>query len=223
MTNTRRRPNRSASFPACEHERGERQRVPRHDPLELGQPGPELTLDRGQRHVHHRVVEHDHEQAEADGRERPPLAVLGGDEALSHAGSPVAGTASNRVWIPGTSDPGDSPSRVRGTPAASCRPGAAPRRAGRNRVASRTSAVSKIGNPAMTVRMALMRPRMQAPVVASNPFTRTADRLARSRASGVPADEARASPSALSPRGLFGVEQNAHDELRPAFSGSSSR
>ena len=72
-------PEQVGQLAAGEHQRGECERVAGDDPLELREPGPELTLDRGQRHVHDRVVEHDHEQAEADGRERPPLAVLGGD------------------------------------------------------------------------------------------------------------------------------------------------
>ncbi len=61
---------------ADEHERREGQRVARHDPLELGEIGAEVALDRGQRDVHHRVVEHDHEEPEGDGGERQPLAIF---------------------------------------------------------------------------------------------------------------------------------------------------
>jgi hypothetical protein len=63
-------------LPAREQEHAERQRVGVHDPLELRYGDAEVGADRRQRDVHHRVVEHDHEQAERDGDERPPLAVL---------------------------------------------------------------------------------------------------------------------------------------------------
>src|SRR6185436_13229499 len=42
---------------------------------ERGEARVEVALDRGQRDVHDRVVEHDHEQREAHGAERPPAAV----------------------------------------------------------------------------------------------------------------------------------------------------
>src|SRR5436309_5945968 len=54
-------------------------------PLEVAQRGVEAALNRRQRDVHDRVVEHDHEQREAHGSERPPLAVvLGEPEAFWH-------------------------------------------------------------------------------------------------------------------------------------------
>src|SRR5437667_287428 len=56
-----------------QHQRREGQGVTRDDPLELGQAGPELAPDRRQGDVHDRVVEHDHEQPDGDGAERPPL------------------------------------------------------------------------------------------------------------------------------------------------------
>ena len=70
---------------ARQHQDGERERVAVHDPLELGEADVQVALDRGQRDVHDRVVEHDHEQAERDRRERPPLAVLGSEEPRSHS------------------------------------------------------------------------------------------------------------------------------------------
>ena len=47
---------------ADQHERGERERVAGDDPLELGERHVERAAHRRQRDVHHRVVEHDHEQ-----------------------------------------------------------------------------------------------------------------------------------------------------------------
>ena len=70
---------------ADQHQRGERQRVAGDDPLELGEIGAEVALDRRQRDVHDRVVEHDHEQPERDGGERPPLAVLLCEDPSPHA------------------------------------------------------------------------------------------------------------------------------------------
>src|SRR6266540_2268621 len=69
-------------------ERVERERISRDDPLELGDLEVKRSLDRRQRHVHDRVVEHDHEQAERDGRQRPPLSVLFSEYACSHKTSP---------------------------------------------------------------------------------------------------------------------------------------
>ena len=66
---------------AGEHEHRERERVPDDDPLELRVArDPSVPLDRRQRDVHDRVVEHDHEQPERDGDERPPLTVLRREE-----------------------------------------------------------------------------------------------------------------------------------------------
>jgi hypothetical protein len=69
---------------ADQHQRRERQGVPAHDPLELGEADTEVALDGGQRDVHDGVVEHDHEEPERDGRERPPLLVLLGHEPCPH-------------------------------------------------------------------------------------------------------------------------------------------
>ena len=63
-----------------EHQRPEGERVAAHDPLQLGDAQVERALDRRERHVHDRVVEHDDEQPERDGGERPPLPVLPGDD-----------------------------------------------------------------------------------------------------------------------------------------------
>ena len=84
-TKMRRRPYASATLPPDEHQRGERQRVAGHDPLELGEVGAEVALDRRQRDVHDGVVEHDHEQAEGDGGQRHPLAVLLCEDPSPHA------------------------------------------------------------------------------------------------------------------------------------------
>ena len=65
---------------------GEGEGVAVDRPLERRDRGVELALDRGQGHVHDRVVEHDHEQGEAHRRERPPLGVVLGDEAFAVAG-----------------------------------------------------------------------------------------------------------------------------------------
>ncbi len=63
---------------AGDQERSERERVGDHDPLERCERDVKVLLHRRQRDVHHRVVEHDHEEAERDRRERDPLAVLFG-------------------------------------------------------------------------------------------------------------------------------------------------
>ena len=69
---------------AAQEEHAERERVAVHDPLELGDRDAEVLADRRQSHVHDRVVEHDHEEAERDGEQRPPLAKLGGEETGAH-------------------------------------------------------------------------------------------------------------------------------------------
>ena len=70
---------------ARDEQHRERQRVRVDGPLERRDRRAEVVLDRRQRDVHDRVVEHDHEQREAHGRERPPLAVLFGQtEAFGH-------------------------------------------------------------------------------------------------------------------------------------------
>ena len=58
---------------ADQHQRREAERVARDDPLQLGEICSDVRLDRRQRHVHNGVVQHDHEEAERDGGERPPL------------------------------------------------------------------------------------------------------------------------------------------------------
>ena len=70
---------------AGEQQDAEGQRVAVDDPLELRDRDAEVVADRRQRDVHDRVVEHDHEEAEGDGHERPPLAVLGRVEACAHS------------------------------------------------------------------------------------------------------------------------------------------
>src|SRR5215204_488612 len=64
----------------------ERERIAVHDPLQLRDRDPEVGADRRQRDVHDRVVEHDHEQPERDGRESPPLPELWSDQAGPHFG-----------------------------------------------------------------------------------------------------------------------------------------
>jgi hypothetical protein len=58
---------------------GEEKRV--HSPLEPRQVDVEVRLDRGQRDVHDRRVQHHHEEAERDRREGPPAPVRLVDEA----------------------------------------------------------------------------------------------------------------------------------------------
>ena len=69
---------------AGEEQHSERQGVAVDDPFELGDRDAEIRTNRRQRDVHDRVVQHDHEQAERDGEQRPPLAVLRCEEARSH-------------------------------------------------------------------------------------------------------------------------------------------
>ena len=75
---------------ADQHQRRERQRVAGDDPLELGEVGAEIALDRRQRDVHDGVVEHDHEEAERDRGERQPLAVLLCEDPSPHAPQTLA-------------------------------------------------------------------------------------------------------------------------------------
>jgi hypothetical protein len=69
-----------------QHQRRERQGVARHDPLELGEIGVEVALDRRQRDVHDGVVEHDHEEPDRDRRERQPLPILLCEDPGAHVG-----------------------------------------------------------------------------------------------------------------------------------------
>ena len=63
-------------FSARQHDGCERERVTVHDPLELRDADLKAARDRGQRNVHDRVVEHDHEEPERHRPECPPLPVL---------------------------------------------------------------------------------------------------------------------------------------------------
>ena len=69
-----------AEAPAGHQQDRERQRVAVDRPLEAREARAEVALDRRQRDVDDRVVEHDHEQREAHRAERPPLAVRVGDQ-----------------------------------------------------------------------------------------------------------------------------------------------
>ena len=85
--NIRRRPKMSPSRPPVTSSTAKVERVGVDRPLEGGQRGVEVALDRRQRDVHDRVVEHDHEQREAHRGERPPAAVLLGEaEPFGHGG-----------------------------------------------------------------------------------------------------------------------------------------
>ena len=74
-----------AELAAREQQRREGQRIGRNRPLELRTADAELPLDRRQRHVHDRVVEHDHEEREAQRAQRPPLPVLVREDPRPHA------------------------------------------------------------------------------------------------------------------------------------------
>ena len=69
-----RRPYRSASEPGAEHQRGQRQRVDVDHPLELAERRPQIGRDVGQRDVHDRDVDQEHEGAGADRDQREPFA-----------------------------------------------------------------------------------------------------------------------------------------------------
>ncbi len=58
--------------PGGEEETGEHEAVGVDDPLEGAVAGLELTDQRGQRHVEHRVPHHDDDEAEAEDGQRPP-------------------------------------------------------------------------------------------------------------------------------------------------------
>ena len=61
-----------------QQQRGERQRVGVDDPLQVGEAGVQVALDVGQRDVHDRDVEQQHEGRHADGDQRPALTVAHG-------------------------------------------------------------------------------------------------------------------------------------------------
>ena len=63
--------------PAEEEEAAEDERVGADHPLQVLLREPEVDLDRGQRDVHDRDVEHDHELHDAEERECPPVAICG--------------------------------------------------------------------------------------------------------------------------------------------------
>ena len=60
---------------AGQQQRGERERVGVDDPLQVGEVGAEVALDRRQRDVHDRDVEQQHERRQTHGEQRPPLAI----------------------------------------------------------------------------------------------------------------------------------------------------
>ena len=92
-------PEEVGELAAREHEHGEGERVGVHGPLELGETDPEVALDRRERDVHDRVVEHDHEERERERSQGPPLAVLVGEDAGLHEGSSSAFVvAGARPW-----------------------------------------------------------------------------------------------------------------------------
>ena len=72
---------------AREHQDAEGERVAVDDPFELRDADVQVALDRRQRDVHDRVVEHDHEQAERDRPQRPPLPVLRVEDLRLHRAS----------------------------------------------------------------------------------------------------------------------------------------
>ena len=80
-----------AELAAEQDQRGERQEVGVDRPLEVLRRRLERALDRRQRDVHDRVVEHDHEEREAHGGERPPLVVRSLESVGVHPVSPWIG------------------------------------------------------------------------------------------------------------------------------------
>ena len=73
----RRQPKRSPSAPAEQHEAAERQQVGVRDPGERLRAEAQVVLDRRQRDVHDRHVEHDHQIADAHDDEGDPAAATG--------------------------------------------------------------------------------------------------------------------------------------------------
>ena len=69
-----RRPKRSASFPPVSSSTPNVSAYALTTHSSPDGADAQVVLDRRQRDVHHRVVEHDHEEPERDGGERPPLA-----------------------------------------------------------------------------------------------------------------------------------------------------
>ncbi len=77
-------PEQVGELAAAEQQDTEGERVRIEDPLQLGRAHAEVLLDRRQRHGHNRVVQHDHEQADRDCNQRPPFAIVGGEDSSSH-------------------------------------------------------------------------------------------------------------------------------------------
>ena len=77
-----------AEPPAQQQEAAERQQIGVHDPGQRRRREAEVVPDRGQRHVHDRRVEHDHEAAEAEDDECVPA----GAAVQGHAENPLEGT-----------------------------------------------------------------------------------------------------------------------------------
>ena len=94
-------PEQVAEAPARHQHHRERERVGVDRPLERGRARVQAALDRRQRDVHDRVVEHDHEQADRHCNERPPLAVLRREQSSSHPGERLEHhTRPFEVWLP---------------------------------------------------------------------------------------------------------------------------
>jgi hypothetical protein len=70
--NSRCRPSRSEARPPSSRKPAEEQGVDVHDPLQPERREVEVRLDRWQRDVHDRRVEHDHELRDADENEDEP-------------------------------------------------------------------------------------------------------------------------------------------------------
>ena len=85
-------PEEVGELAAGDQQRCEDERVGGDDPFELRDRDVQVLLDRRQRDVHDGVVQHDHEEAEGDRGERPPLLVLLGEDACSHSNSRLAST-----------------------------------------------------------------------------------------------------------------------------------
>ena len=69
------RPKRSLRLPGGEDQGGKDEAVGVHHPLELRRRGPDLSNQGGQRHVHDRDIDADHEGGEAEGNENQRASV----------------------------------------------------------------------------------------------------------------------------------------------------
>ena len=101
-TKISRRPRRSASSPAEQQEAAEGDRVGRDDPLHGRLRDVQVDLDRRNRDVDDRDVEHGHEERGADDREHEPLAA-----GIEPAGKSSIGSFGSAVFDPaaGERDP----------------------------------------------------------------------------------------------------------------------